>query len=52
MHEMSGWVSFYIAPWIWPAMLGLGAAAYSIVHLIQTKRLGKIPLAQALKNME
>ena len=52
MHEMSGWVSFYIAPWIWPAMLGLGAAAYFIVHLIQTKRLGKIPLAQALKNME
>ena len=52
MHEMSGWLSFYIAPWIWPEMLGLGAATYFIVHLIQTKRLGKIPLAQALKNME
>ena len=52
MHEMSGWLTFYIAPWIWPEMLGLGAATYFVVHLIQTKRLGKIPLAQALKNME
>ena len=52
MHEMSGWLTFYIAPWIWPAMLGLGAATYFIVHLIQAKRLDKIPLAQALKNME
>ena len=52
MHEMGGWLTFYIAPWIWPEMLGLGAATYFVVHLIQTKRLGKIPLAQALKNME
>lgn len=52
MHEMSGWLTFYIAPWIWPEMLGLGAATYFVVHLIQTKRLGRIPLAQALKNME
>lgn len=52
MDQMSGWLTFYIAPWIWPAMLGLGAATYFIVHMIQTKRLGKIPLAQALKNME
>ena len=34
------------------AHMGLGAATYFVVHLIQTKRLGKIPLAQALKNME
>ncbi len=52
MRDMSGWLTFYIAPWIWPAMLVLGAAAYFIVHMVQLRRLGRIPLAQALKNME
>ena len=49
MAQMSGWVTFYIAPWIWFAMPALGAAVYFIVHLIQTKRLERVPMAQALK---
>lgn len=49
MRTMTGWVTFYIAPWIYPAMLAMGAAVYYIVHLIQTKRLDRIPMAQALK---
>ena len=52
MSKMSGWLSFYIAPWIWPAMLALGAAAYFIVHMIQLRRLGRVPLSAALKNAE
>ena len=52
MSQMSGWLTFYIAPWIWPAMLGLGAATYFIIHMIQLKRLGRIPLSKALKNIE
>ena len=52
MSRMSGWLTFYIAPWIWPAMLGLGAATYFIIHMIQLKRLGRIPLSKALKNIE
>ena len=52
MSRMSGWLTFYIAPWIWPAMLGLGAATYFIIHMIQFKRLGRIPLSKALKNIE
>ena len=52
MSQMSGWLTFYIAPWIWPAMLGLGAATYFIIHMIQFKRLGRIPLSKALKNIE
>ena len=52
MSKMSGWLSFYVAPWIWPAMLALGAAAYFIVHMIQLRRLGRVPLSAALKNAE
>ncbi len=49
MAQMSGWVTFYIAPWIWLAMPALGAAVYFLVHLIQTKRLERVPMAQALR---
>ncbi len=52
ISEMSGWLSFYLAPWIWAAMPALGAATYFVIHMIQFRRLGRIPLAQALKNME
>lgn len=49
MGQMNGWVTFYIAPWIWAAMPALGAAVYLLVHLIQTRRLERVPMAQALK---
>ncbi len=52
MSKMSGWLTFYTAPWIWAAMPALGAAAYFIVHMIQLRRLGRIPLSKALKNIE
>ncbi len=37
MHEISGWLTFYIALWT-AGDAGLGAATYFVVHL-QTKRL-------------
>lgn len=52
MKEINGWLTFYIAPWIYPAMLGIGVMCYLLVHLIQMKKVRKIPMAQALKNME
>lgn len=52
MHEMNGWMTYYVAPWIYPAMLGIGIVCYAVVHLLQSKRIAKIPLSQALKNME
>lgn len=52
MQEMNGWITFYIAPWIYPAMLGIGIACYAIVHMIQMRKIKKIPMAEALKNVE
>ena len=52
MQEINGWLEFYIAPWIYPAMLGIGIFCYYIVHLIQMKKIRKVPLSQALKNVE
>ena len=52
MQEMNGWLTFYIAPWIYPAMLGIGIACYAVVHMIQMRKIKKIPMSQALKNVE
>ena len=52
MLEYSGWLTYYIAPWIYPAILAIGIACYVVVHFIQTKRIRKIPMSQGLKDME
>lgn len=52
LEKMNGWMDIYIAPWVYPAMIALGAVSYFVVHLIQTGRLGRIPMSQALKDME
>ena len=52
MKEFSGWLTYYIAPWIYPTMFALGMFCYLIVYMIQSRKIRKIPLAQALKNVE
>ena len=52
MQEINGWLTFYVAPWIYFAMVAMGIVCYSIVHWIQMRRIRRIPLARALKNME
>lgn len=52
MRELNGWMSFWIAPWIYPAMIGIGILCYLVVHLILSRKVSKIPMSQALKNME
>lgn len=52
MQDMNGWLTFYIAPWIYPAMLATGIVCYAVVHMIQMRKIKKIPMSQALKNVE
>ena len=52
MQELNGWLTFYMAPWIYPAMLAAGILCYGAVHLLQMRRIRRIPLSQVLKNME
>ena len=52
MQSFNGWLTYYIAPWIYPAMVAIGAACYAVVYLVQMRRIRKIPLGEALKNME
>ena len=52
MAEFSGWLSFYIKPAIYPEMFLMGMAAYAIVAVMQFKKIKRIPMDEALKNVD
>ena len=52
MQEFNGWMTFYLPLWIYPAMMGIGLTCYALVHIIQMRRIRRIPLSRALKSVE
>lgn len=52
MQDFSGWLTYYIAPWIYPVAVLIGVFCYSLVSVIQKKKISRIPMTDALKNME
>lgn len=52
MAEFSGWLTFYIEPIIYPEMCIMGFLAYLLVAIMQFRRIKKIPMDEALKNVE
>ncbi len=52
VSQMNGWLNFWIPPWCFGTMFAIGIACYGLVHLLQMRRIRKIPLSQALKNVE
>ena len=47
--RMKGWITFYIAPWIYFAMFGIALLVFAGVFLIEYIKTKKIPLSLALK---
>lgn len=52
IKDFSGWLSFYIKPEIYVEMFVMVIAAYAAVALLQFKKIQKIPMDEALKNVE
>lgn len=52
MMDMSGWLTFYISPAIYWQMPLIGFVSYLIIALILYKKIGKVPMDEALKNVE
>lgn len=48
----SGWMPIYMAPWIFLLMFVLSFTCYLVISLLQMKRIKKIPMDEALKNVE
>jgi putative ABC transport system permease protein len=51
-RKMSGYLNILAPWWIYAIMLSLGFVVYSLVNLLNMHKIGKIPMAQALKVKE
>lgn len=52
MSSISGWITFYVDPNIYLQMFALGLLTYLAVALIEFRRIRRIPMDEALKNVE
>ena len=48
----TGWLTYYMAPVVYVKTFVIGIASYYIVHLLQLRRIRKIPMGEVLKGME
>ncbi len=49
-NKMKGWLDFYIAPYLYPVIFGIGIGSFLIIYLIESRKITKINLAVALKD--
>ena len=52
MSSFSGWLTLYLEPKVYPEMFAMGMGAYILVAVLQFRRIRKIPMDVALKNVE
>lgn len=52
MQDYGGWISCYIAPEIYWEMAVMNLAVFAVVAAIQFRKIRKIPMEEALKNVE
>ncbi len=50
--EYPGWLPYYVAPSVFVKMAVLGIISYAVIAFFQTRKVKKVPLADALKNVE
>jgi len=49
---MSGWMIIWLDPSVYIKMFLMGVATYAITALIEYRKIGNIPMSEALKNVE
>lgn len=52
MQDYTGWLSLYIAPKVYVEMFVLGIVSYGLVAILQFRKIKKVPMDEALKNVE
>lgn len=52
MKAFAGWLTFYVAPWGVPLLIVTGVLCYFLVNFIIMRRIRRIPMADALKDVE
>ena len=46
------WIELYIPTYLYFVLIGFGIASYALVSLLHLRKIGKIPMEEALKNAE
>jgi putative ABC transport system permease protein len=52
LESMSGWIKFYVNGAIFVKMFVLGSVTYSIVAVLEMRKIRRVPMDEALKNVE
>ena len=52
LSSISGWITLWIDPMIYVQMFGAGMVAYAVVALLEFCKIKKVPMDEALKNVE
>ncbi|MBR2595845.1 MAG: ABC transporter permease [Solobacterium sp.] len=52
LREMTGWIPIHLRPVIYVRMFAMGLATYAVVALLEYRRIRKVPMSEALKNVE
>ena len=52
MADFHGWLMMYVAPKVYVEMFVLGLIVYFVVAFFQMARIRKVPMDEALKNVE
>ena len=52
LSSISGWITLWINPMIYLQMFAAGIVTYTVVALLEFRRIKKVPMDEALKNVE
>lgn len=52
MTSITGWITFYIDPAIYAEMFFIGILTYMAVAVLEYRKIAKVPMDEALKNVE
>lgn len=52
LASISGWITMWVDPMIYVKMFAAGIMTYGLVALLEIRRIKKVPMDEALKNME
>ena len=52
MSEYIGWFDFYVAPWVYPAVVISGLLSYAIIYVMQSRKTKGLSTAEFFKGME
>ncbi len=52
MESMTGWIALWVSPTLYLRMLAIGLGCYAVVALVEYRRICRVPMDEALKNVE